>query len=151
MKRIVALICVATALVVPHAALAAPFGAGSQLTAVVGQGSGAVKLSPDSRDHGTLHLQGTVSLHGAVPNATFTVQRAIDLTPGNGSCTPIPGTPQDWATVATLTTSDGGAGAAHFERPAPLTSGTEFDVMVRAQTPDGSQLLISGCMTVTVK
>ena len=151
MKRIAASIFLTTALVVPQAALAAPFGAGSQLTAVVGQGSGAVKLSPESRDHVTLHLQGTVNVHGAMPNATFTVQRAIDLTPANGSCTPVPGTPQDWVTVATLTTSEGGAGAAHFERPAPLTSGTQLDVIVRAQTADGSQLLMSECMTVTVK
>jgi hypothetical protein len=151
MKRIVALLCVAAALIVPQAALAAPFGAGSPLTAVVGQGSGAVKLSPESRVHGTLHLQATVRLHGAAPNTTFIVQRAIDLTPGNGSCTPAPGTPQDWVTVATLTTSDGGAGAAHFERPAPLASGTQFDVIIRGMTADSSQLLMSECMTVTVK
>jgi hypothetical protein len=51
-----------------------------------------------------------------------------------------------------LTTSPGGAGAAHFEvhRGAPFVSGVRFDAVFRAVGSDGTELR-SGCLTVTVK
>ncbi|HEY9469317.1 MAG TPA: hypothetical protein VIQ76_06840 [Propionibacteriaceae bacterium] len=50
-----------------------------------------------------------------------------------------------------LTTSPGGAGAAHFYlEPPGFISGTSFDVVWVLEGSDGSQL-VSDCVTVTVK
>jgi hypothetical protein len=143
-------LCLAMALGT-EAAQANPAGARSGLTAVGGQGTGSVKLSPTAQDQGTFHVQGEVNVHGALPNISFSVQRAIDLSPGDGVCTIAPSPPQGWITLTTLTTSDGGAGAAHFERATTLPSGTRFDLIFRVVSDDGTQLLMSECVTVTVK
>ena len=152
MKRIVLVVgCVLGMLAGPGAALADPAGARSDLTAVAGQGTGAVKITPTAEDQGTLHVQGQVNVYGALPNSAFSVQRAIDFSAGDGVCTIAPSPPLGWVTVATLTTSEGGAGAVHFERPGPQPSGSRFDVIVQVVTGDGTQRLVSECMTVTVK
>ena len=51
-----------------------------------------------------------------------------------------------------FTTSNGGAGALHFEisRGAPLVDGVSFDVQWRLEGSDGS-VVQSDCLTVTVK
>ncbi|MEJ7792210.1 MAG: hypothetical protein WKF65_09600 [Gaiellaceae bacterium] len=124
-------------------------GTQSVLTAVSGQGIGRVNVSPTANDSaGTFDVQGVVNLHHALPNTTFTIARAVDLNP-NGVCTS-----NTWNPVPeTLTTSKGGAGAAHFEivRGAPFTDGVRFDVRWRVMSHDGSQVLLSDCFTVTVK
>jgi hypothetical protein len=81
------------------------------------------------------------------------VQRAIDFTPNDGVCTIAPAPPAGWITLATLTTSAAGAGGAHFERvsPPPGPSGFQFDIVFRVISTDGTQVLMSDCMTVTVK
>jgi hypothetical protein len=99
-------------------------GTQSELTAIAGQGAGLVEVAPTAHDvagPGTFDVQGTVNVHDAVPNATFTVLRRVDLNP-DGVCTGatwlnLPGTP-----TSVLTTSNGGAGALHFEiaRGAPF-------------------------------
>jgi hypothetical protein len=97
-------------------------GTQSELTAIAGQGAGLVEVAPTAHDGpGTFDVQGTVNVHDAVPNATFTVLRRVDLNP-DGVCTGatwlnLPGTP-----TSVLTTSNGGAGALHFEiaRGAPF-------------------------------
>jgi hypothetical protein len=129
-------------------------GTRSRLTAVTGQGSGMVKLSPTAHDvvgPGTFDAQGTVNVHHAAPDTTFAVQRRVDFNP-DGACTgmiwlDLPGSPPP-----ALVTSAGGAGALHFEisRGAPLTDGTRFDVQWRLTGSDGS-VLQSSCLTVTVK
>jgi len=124
-------------------------GTQSVLTAVSGQGIGRVNVSPTANDSGgTFDVQGVVNLHHALPNTTFTIARAVDLNP-NGVCTST-----TWNSVPeTLTTSEGGAGAAHFEivRGAPFTDGVRFAVRWRVMSLDGSQVLLSDCFTVTVK
>ncbi len=124
-------------------------GTQSVLTAVSGQGIGRVNVSPTANDSGgTFDVQGVVNLHDALPDTTFTIARAVDLNP-NGVCTST-----TWNSVPeTLTTSEGGAGAAHFEivRGAPFTDGVRFDVRWRVMSHDGSQVLLSDCFTVTVK
>ena len=124
-------------------------GTQSVLTAVSGQGTGRVNVSPTANDSdGTFDVQGLVNLHKALPDTTFTIARAVDLNP-NGVCTST-----TWNSVPeTLTTSTGGAGAAHFEivRGAPFTDGVRFDVHWRVMSLDGSQILLSDCFTVTVK
>ncbi len=124
-------------------------GTQSVLTAVSGQGIGRVNVSPTANDSGgTFDVQGVVNLHDALPDTTFTIARAVDLNP-NGVCTST-----TWNSVPeTLTTSEGGAGAAHFEivRGAPFTDGVRFDVRWRVMSLDGSQVLLSDCFTVTVK
>ena len=148
MRRIV-LIGVATAiaaLVVAGVAQADP-GLHSTLTAVTGQGTGHVLVAPTAEDQGTFAVQVTVNIQGATPNTTFAVARAVDLNP-DGICTEATG----WLPLGDLTTSPGGAGAAHFEvhRGAPFLSGVRFDAVFRAVGSDGTELR-SECLTVTVK
>lgn len=139
-------------------ALAASAGADpgtrSELTAIAGQGAGSVQVAPTAHDvvgPGTFDLQGTVNIHDAAANATFTVLRRVDLNP-DGVCTGA-----TWLTLPppnapALTTSSGGAGALHFRisRGAPFLDGVSFDVQWRLEGSDGS-VLQSDCFTVTVK
>jgi hypothetical protein len=119
----------------------------SELFAVSGQGQGQVLVAPTSADQGTFAVEVTINIHGAVPDGTFAVARAVDLNP-DGICTMASG----WLPLGDLTTSAGGAGAAHFEvhRGAPFLSGVRFDAVFRAVGSDGT-VLLSSCLTVTVK
>jgi hypothetical protein len=129
-------------------------GTHSQLTAIAGQGAGIVEVAPTAHDvvgTDTFDVQGTVTVHDAAPSTPFAVLRRLDLTP-DGICTgatwlalPPPNEP-------TLTTSNGGAGALHFEisRGAPFVDGVSFDVQWRLVGGDGA-ILESDCLTVTVK
>lgn len=129
-------------------------GTHSKLTAIAGQGGGIVQVAPTAHDvvgPDTFDVQGTVNVHQAAPNTTFTVLRRVDLNP-DGVCTgavwltlPPPNAPG-------FTTSNGGAGALHFQisRGAPFTDGVRFDVQWRLVGSDGS-VLESDCFTVTVK
>jgi hypothetical protein len=124
------------------------------LTAVSGQGAGHVEVSPTAAGQDVLFIaQGTANIHDALPNTTFKVQRATDPTPNDGVCTIAPAPPAGWVTLTTITTSEGGAGAGHFVREAPLLDprGTQFDVIFRVISDDGTQVLMSDCMTVTRK
>jgi len=147
MRRI-ALLGVATAIaaVVAGVAQADP-GLQSTLTAVTGQGTGHVLVAPTAEDQGTFAVQVTVNIQGATPYTTFAVARAVDLNP-DGVCTMASG----WLPLGDLTSSPGGAGAAHFEvhRGAPFLSGVRFDAVFRAVGNDGTELR-SDCLTVTVK
>jgi len=136
----------------PAAAQAEP-GTLANLSAITGQGSGIVDVSPTAHDAvgpDTFDVQGTINVHDAAPNMTFSVLRRVDLNP-DGNCTgaswltlPPPNTPD-------LTASAGGAGALHFEisRGAPFVDGARFDVQWRLAGNDGS-VLQSDCFTVTV-
>ena len=143
-------------------ALAGAFAAGAQaepgtnskLTPVGGgSGGGMIEVSPTSHDvvgPGTFDVQGTVSVHGLAPATGYRLLRSPDLIP-NGVCTGttaliLPGNP-------TLTTSNGGAGALHFEvsRGAPFLDGVTFDVIFRVVDLAGNTVLQSDCLTVTVK
>src|SRR5262245_8091307 len=143
----VVLLCMISLLVGASVALAEP-DAQSELTAIAGEGSGRVVVSPTAEDHGSFAAEITINIHGAAPNTTFLVRRAPDLNP-NGICTgsfiPFAG--------ETLITSEGGAGAMHFffERGAPFVSGTRFNVLFQVYTADGATVLQSDCMTITVK
>jgi len=95
-------------------------------------------------------VQGTVNVHDLAPNSDYKVLRWVDRNP-DGVCTgatalSLPGDP-------TLTTSDGGAAALHFEisRGAPFTDGVSFDVIWRVVDLAGNTVLQSDCFTVTVK
>jgi hypothetical protein len=124
------------------AALAGPNGAMSDLTAVTGQGVGRVVVSPTSApDDATFVAQVKVTIHDAAPNTTFTITRAADA-PADGVCTNTV-----FGTVATLTTSAGGAGAVEFERTGPLLN---FDLFLRVIGSDGT-VLQSGCMAILGK
>ena len=119
----------------------------SELFAVSGQGQGQVLVAPTAADQGTFAVEVTMNIHGAIPDGTFAVARAVDLNP-DGICTMASG----WLPLGDLTTSAGGAGAAHFEvhRGAPFLSGVRFDAVFRAVCSDGT-VLLSSCLTVTVK
>lgn len=127
------------------------------LVAVVGTGTGAVNVTPTAEDGGTFHVQGTVHIRGAAPNTTYIIQRAPDLNVGDPACTgpwisfPIPNA----GPIATLTTSRGGAGAAHFELAVggSFVSGTPFNVRFRVidDVANPTSELTSACVTVVVK
>ena len=128
-----------------------------ELVAIVGTGSGAVNVTPTAEDQGTFHVQGEVHIHGAAPNTTYLVQRAPDLNVADPACTgpwisfPIPNA----GPLVTLTTSPGGAGAAHFELAVggAFTSGTPFNVRFRVidDLVNPTSVLMSDCVTVVVK
>ncbi len=123
-------------------------GLQSDLTAISGQGTGHVNVSPTAHDdHDTVFIaQVTVNVQGARPNTSFTVTRFVDQPP-DGVCTETGG----GFTLGTLTTSQGGAGAAHFVRMSgPSPKGFQFDLDFHLVGDDGT-VLLSGCMTVTVK
>jgi hypothetical protein len=87
-----------------------------------------------------------VSVHGALPNTTFTVTRFVDGNP-DGVCTEAGG----GFTLGSFTTDAGGSGAFHVERVSPGEDpGFQFDLDFHVVGDDGT-LLQSGCMTVTQK
>ena len=128
-----------------------------ELVAIVGTGTGAVNVTPTAEDQGTFHVQGEVHIRGAAPNTTYLVQRAPDLNVADPACTgpwisfPIPNA----GPLVTLTTSRGGAGAAHFELAVggAFTSGTPFNVRFRVidDLVNPTSVLVSDCVTVVVK
>lgn len=134
-------------------------GLQSELTAISGQGTGHVDVSPTADDKGdTVFIaQGTAEIQGALPDTTYVVQRAVDFTPHDGVCTIAPSPPAGWIRLTTFTTSEAGAGAGHFVRTSPPPPVTQFDVIFRVvrenndTTLDLSQVLMSDCMGVTVK
>jgi hypothetical protein len=123
------------------------------LTAISGQGSGNIAFSTTARNVGLnqFDVQITVNIHGAAPNTVFTASRNVDFIV-DGICT----NPTFAPFTPALTTSAGGAGAAHYEvlrgPPAfPLfVEGAKFDVSFRVVGSDGT-VLTSECFTVTVK
>lgn len=127
------------------------------LAATLGAGWGAVNVTPTAEDQGTFHVQGEVHVLGAPPNSTYLVQRAPDLNVADPTCTgpwvsfPVPNP----GPLVTLTTSPGGAGAAHFEIgvAGPFTSGTPFNVKFRIidDLNNPTSVLETGCTTVVVK
>jgi hypothetical protein len=139
--------------VLPASASADP-GTHGKLTAIAGQGVGIVEVAPTAHDvvgPGTFDVLGTVNVHHAAPNTTFTVLRRVDLNP-DGVCTGAAWLMLPSPNEQSLTTANGGAGALHFEisRGAPFVDAVRFDVQWRLEGNDGS-ILQSDCFTVTVK
>lgn len=142
---LLSLLCAATLSTVFVIAAHAEPGLQSDLTAISGQGTGHVLVSPTAKDRPTFAVEVEVNVRDMLPNSTFTVERRVDLTP-DGVCTSA-----TWLTNGPITTSEGGAGAQHFEveRGAPFVSGVRFDVQFHV-IGNGTELR-SDCMTVTVK
>jgi hypothetical protein len=161
-----------TSAVAPSSQLAATAGThGKTLTALVGNGTGTVNVTPTAAVDGSFSAQINVNVHGAPPNTTLYVQRAPEIGRANGAdgiCQRAAGEPP-WGPPApnfvtfplpaagplvTLETSAGGAGAAHIDfAAATILDGTQFDVMFRLvdslTTPTVD--LRTACFTVTVK
>jgi hypothetical protein len=123
------------------------------LNTISGPGSGSIAFSPTAKNEGTnqFDVQITVNIQGAAPNTVFTASRNVDFN-ADGICTSPTFAPFSPA----LTTSAGGAGAAHYEvlRGPPtfplFVEGAEFDLSFRVVGADGT-VLTSECFTVTVK
>jgi hypothetical protein len=123
------------------------------LTAISGQGSGNIAVSPTADNVGLNQFEGevTVNIHGAAPNTVFTASRNADFI-ADGICT----NPNFAPFSPAFTTSAGGAGAAHYVvlRGPPIfplfVEGASFDVSFRVVGTDGT-VLTSECFTVTVK
>ena len=147
------------------------FGGSSTLIPIAGQGNGLVEVAPTAEEPlnadgvRTFHVQGTVNVEGALPDSSYRVARAVDLSDvgvPDGQCPALPASSPAWRPVSDmLNTAAGGAGALHFEvAPPPPTrfvSGVSFDVqwqVIKLNTDgslDSSQELRSECFTVTVK
>ena len=138
----VGLFAACAAMVAAPAAQADPTGAMSPLTAVTGQGTGMVIVSPTSAGMGSFVAQVKVNIHDAAPNTTFAITRAV-AAPDSGCANPTP-----FIQVATLTTSAGGAGAVEFERRG--TGPLSFDLILQVNGSDGT-VLQSECMTIIGK
>src|SRR5689334_9286977 len=127
-----------TAFVLPKPSIATADSDAVQapLIPISGTGTGMALIAPTAEDHGTFAVEVTVNVHDASPNTTYTVSRAVDLTP-DGVCTLASG----WLTNGPLATSSAGAGSAHFEvhRGAPFLSGTRFDAQFRVLGDDGTE------------
>jgi hypothetical protein len=137
----VGLFAACAAMVAAPAAQADPTGDMSVLTAVTGQGTGLVIISPTSAGQGNFVAQLTVNIHGATPNTTFSFTRSIDR-PADGVCS------TDFGEVGTLTTSPGGTAAGHAT---PMDGPTApFDLAIRLIGADGT-VLQSRCMTIIGK
>jgi hypothetical protein len=121
-------------------------GTQSDLTNIrTGQTNGRVIIASNGGGRGDFRAEVTVNVRDLAPNVPFHVERAIDLTP-DGILKDPPDLP--FIEIGTITTSNGGAGEAHFVRtgtPAP-----RFDVMLKVIGDDGTEL-DSSVMTVTVK
>jgi hypothetical protein len=140
----VGLVAACAAMAAASAALADPTGAMSTLTAVTGQGTGMVIVSPTSAGKGSFVAQVKVNIRDTAPNTTFTVTRAIDVP--DGVCTST-----EFDPVATLTTSAGGAGAVEFQRGVRGGGPASFDLRLQVVSADGTTVLQSDCMTIIGK
>ena len=131
---------------------------GYPLTAIVGQGTGLVNISPDASQEG-FSVQVQVSVRSSEPNAEFLLTRSVDFEP-DGVCTGTTFTPlplPNPGPLELLKTSPAGAGAKHASfaftppPPAPFEDGKQFDVHWEIRTESHSTVLRSGCITVTVR
>jgi len=135
------------------AAQATP-GTHTKLTAVGGgSGGGTIGISPTAHDvvgADTFDGQGTLNVHGLAPDTDYKLLRWVDLDP-DGICTGT--TALSLPDDPTLTTSNGGAGALHFQisRGAPFGDGVRYDVIARVVDLAGHTVLQSDCLTATVK
>ncbi|MDQ4075960.1 MAG: hypothetical protein M3220_06905 [Chloroflexota bacterium] len=121
----------------------------SKLTAVEGYGKGLFVIAPTAAVPGTFSAEMTVNIHQAPPNTTFTVWRARDPQGDfDGVCANT--NYLQWQDI-TLTTSNGGAGALHFHYEAPFPDGEQFNVRFQFRSTDGSTVLQSDCLSITVK
>jgi hypothetical protein len=146
------LLCVGMSLTVGIRSVEAEPGTQSDLRDVnTGDNKGHVVIAPDARTpNGVFHAEVTVNVHDLEPNTTYQVWRAIDFVPDGIYDPTAPGT--GWAKIATITTSAGGAGEAHFIRGGGLFSGDQFDVLIQVRLNDGATVALeSEVMTITVK
>jgi hypothetical protein len=142
-----------------------------KLTAVIGNGSGIVNVTPTAGVDGSFSAQINVAIHDAPPNTMFYVQRAPEIgrpDSADGICQRAAGEPP-WGPptpsfltfplpaggpLLTLLTSAGGSGAVHIDFRAPtIPAGTRFDVMFRVVDDLTNPVndLRTDCFTVTVK
>ena len=128
------------------------------LTAIVGEGTGHINLTPEASQEG-FSVEVQASVRWTEPNAAFLMTRAVDFTP-DGVClgTTFVALPRPYAgPLELLTTSAAGAGAKHasfaFASPVPpqFQKGQQFDVHWELRTESGSTVLRSPCITVTVR
>ena len=141
--------------------------------AIAGKGVGGVSVTPKPICEGYFAADIKVRLRGALPNTTYTVQRAPEIgrvNASNGVCEralglapwssidpPAPGfltfVPTGSTTPISLTTTAAGDGLVDFEfRAAMIPAGTRFDVMFRLvnDVAAPTTVLMSQCFTVIV-
>jgi len=131
---------------------------GYPLTAIAGQGTGHINLTPEASQEG-FSVEVQVSVRWTEPNAEFLLTRSVDFVP-DGVCTGTTFTPlplPNAGALELLTTSPTGAGATHASfffpppPPVPFEKGKQFDVHWEIRTASNSTVLRSPCITVTVR
>lgn len=135
-----------------------PDSHGQQLVAIVGEGEGVLNISPKA-DRPGFSVEIQVALRKTRPNTAFTLARAVDFALdgvcSNTNFVPLP-LPNPGPLVL-LTTSPGGAGAAHVSfaldpvQFPQFSEGRTFEVHWEIRATDGSVVLRSECFSVTVK
>jgi hypothetical protein len=80
-----------------------------------------------------------------LPNHTYTLQRAVDVSPPDGVCMSESG----WMPLGPITTDDGGTGRAALSRNVTLVPIREFDIHFRV-IDGATTVLQSGCYQYTV-
>jgi hypothetical protein len=138
------LLLIATAL--SSTVLLAGNGDKSWLTAIAGSGRGMFIVAPTASDQGTFAAEMNVAVHDTLPNTTFTAYRTPDR---NNDGIPCNGT--NTLPTFSFTTSAGGSGTGHFHYHAPFPYGETFHVRFEFRSSDGSTILQSECLTLTVK
>ena len=131
---------------------------GYPLTAVVGEGTGHINITPEASQEG-FSVEVQVSVRWTEPNAEFLLTRSVDFV-ADGVCTGTTFTPlplPNAGPLELLTTSPVGAGATHASFafappvPVPFQKGKQFDVHWEIRTANSSTVLRSPCITVTVR
>jgi hypothetical protein len=131
---------------------------GHPLTAITGQGTGHVNITPEASQEG-FSVEVQVSVRWTEPDAEFLLTRSVDFVP-DGECTGTMFTPlplPNPGPIELLRTSPAGAGAKHASfaftppPPAPFADGEQFDVHWEIRTLSNSTVLRSPCITVTVR
>jgi len=111
-------------------------------------GFGLIKFRQPNDASTAIHLG--VWVRDLLPNHTYFVQRAVDTSLGDDTCS---GSNWTMPTLGTITTDDGGTGRATLLRPLPASFlGLEFDIHFRiAETATAtSGVLESACYQFTV-
>jgi hypothetical protein len=132
------------------AARAEPGTQSDLIEIATGDKKGHVAVEPNASGQGTFVADVTVNVHDLESNTAYQVWRAVDFVPDGVYDPTAPGAP--FVQRATLTTSAGGAGAAHFVVAAGLPSGFQFDLLIQVRLDDGVTVTLeSEVMTITVK
>jgi hypothetical protein len=108
------------------------------------EGFGLVKFRQPNDGETRIYLD--VWVRDLAPDRTYSLQRAVDLSPPDGACASESG----WLTLGAVTTDDRGTGRAALSRLVPAVF-REFDIHFRVNDAATSAVVLdTGCYRYTV-